>query len=289
LKILVTGGSGFTGQNFIKQASLLGHIVISIDADLLDKVALRQSINALEFDAVIHLAALSFVGHEDKSDFYSVNVLGTMNLLEAIESVDNSQLKSIVLASSAHVYGNKSSLPIAEGHDVSPNSHYATSKLAMEIMSKTYLDRLPILFVRPFNYTGPGQNLNFVIPKIVDHFSRQEKTINLGNLDVEREYNDIRFVCDAYLALIEYGRIGDTYNLCTGSTFTLRHILDSLTEITKHHLDVRVCDKLVRTNDIKRLCGDPDKLLAVFLKAGLSLQKYPLEDTLKSMLREYPL
>ena len=81
MKILITGGSGFTGQNFIKHARLLGHNVISIEADILDKVALRHNINELEFDAVIHLAALSFVGHEDKLDFYSVNVLGTINLL----------------------------------------------------------------------------------------------------------------------------------------------------------------------------------------------------------------
>ena len=289
MKILVTGASGFTGQNFVKHASMIGHKVFLIETDILDKAALMVSINKLEFDAVIHLAALSYVDHKDKSELYSVNVLGTMNLLEAIELSDNPRLKSIVLVSSAHVYGNTSVSPIDERHDLSPNNHYAASKLAMEFICKTYLDRLPILFVRPFNYTGPGQSLNFVIPKIVDHFARREKTIDLGNISVEREYNDIRFVCDSYLALLEYGKLGGTYNLCTGYTYTLRQIIDTLTLITDHHLDVRVCNKLVRANDIKRLCGNPNKLSEILSKAGFSMQKYRLEDTLRYMLREYSL
>tara|TARA_Y100000590_G_C15725933_1_gene1015257 strand:- start:2044 stop:2916 length:873 start_codon:yes stop_codon:yes gene_type:complete len=287
LKILVTGADGFTGCHFLKHADLAGHEIIINDTDLRDKDALKKTIRQLEFESVISFAGLSFVGHEDKSELYSVNALGATNLLDAILEISHKELNSIVLVSSAQVYGdNGGTSQIKETDQVAPNNHYAMSKLAMEFMSKTYLDRLPIIFTRPFNYTGPGQALNFVIPKIVDHFARRESSIELGNINVEREYNDIRFVCEAYLALIEYGEQGNTYNLCTGTTYSLKEVLDKLTEITRHDLDVFINDDFVRKNDIQRLCGDPRKLEKVLSKAGISTKSYSLRDTLDSMLRD---
>ena len=156
----------------------------------------------------------------------------------------------------------------------------------MEYMCRTYLDRLPLMLVRPFNYTGPGQDLNFVIPKIVDHFKHQVKKIELGNVDVEREYNDIRFVCNAYLALLSYGRVGETYNLTTGRPYQLRYVLDLLTEMTGHIIEVKNNPSLMRQNEIQRLSGDPTKLGDALVLAAVNDEEFKLSDTLQWMIAE---
>src|SRR5690606_29793103 len=134
--------------------------------------------------------------------------------------------RSVLLASSANVYGNTECSPIAETQPPAPVNHYAMSKLAMEHMARTYADRLPLFFTRPFNYTGPGQDASFVIPKLVTHFARRAPAVELGNLDVEREFNDVRFVCEAYLSLLQKAVPGEVYNICTGAPLTLRAVID---------------------------------------------------------------
>jgi nucleoside-diphosphate-sugar epimerase len=134
------------------------------------------------------------------------------------------------------------------------------SKLAMEHLAMTYIDRLPLFFVRPFNYTGPGQVESFVIPKIVSHFKRQATTIELGNLTVEREYNDVRLVTDAYLKLLDKAEAGEIYNICSGKTYTLHQVIDALVELTGHQMNVVVNPAFVRANELHRLCGDASKL-----------------------------
>jgi nucleoside-diphosphate-sugar epimerase len=154
------------------------------------------------------------------------------------------------------------------------------SKLAMEYMAWTYLDRVPIVITRPFNYTGPGQAPQFLIPKLVNHFARRAEQIELGNLHVEREFSDVRMVCDAYLALLAHGVPGQVYNVCSGQPYTLQHVIGLLSGITGHTMDVRVNPAFVRANEVHRLCGSPDKLLAC---TG-PLKSYALEATLAWML-----
>jgi nucleoside-diphosphate-sugar epimerase len=229
---------------------------------------------------VVHLAAISFVGHADDTAFYGVNVVGTMNLLAGLAALPVKPSK-VLLASSANVYGNCDASPITESQPAAPVNHYAMSKLAMEHMARTYLDRLPVLFSRPFNYTGPGQAPNFLIPKLVSHFARRAPAIELGNLHVEREFNDVRMVCDAYLALLAHGVPGEVYNVCSGQPYTLQHVIALLSGITGHTMDVQVNPAFVRANEVHRLCGSPDKLWAC---VG-SLQQFNLGDTLNWMLK----
>jgi GDP-6-deoxy-D-talose 4-dehydrogenase len=260
--MLVTGADGFTGVHFVKQARESGYEVFEFNADLTQPDAVQNQVHEAEPDLVVHLAAISFVGHKKASAFYDVNVIGTLNLLDAMLKLPKLPTR-VLLASSANVYGNCELSPISETQTPAPLNHYAMSKLAMEHLAKTYADRLPLFFVRPFNYTGLGQVESFVIPKIVSHFKRRAGTVELGNLTVEREYNDIRMVTDAYLKLLNKAAVGETYNICTGKTYTLHQVIDVLTELTEHQIKVAVNPAFVRANELHRLCGDASKLNSI--------------------------
>ena len=279
LRILVTGADGFTGVHFVRQARAADHEIVELTANLTDSAAVKSQVAKAAPEAVVHLAAISFVGHSQASAFYDVNVIGTLNLLDALQGLAQAP-RQILLASSANVYGNCDQSPIAETQAPAPVNHYAMSKLSMEFLAKTYADKLSLFFVRPFNYTGPGQAASFVIPKLVSHFQRRAVAVELGNLHVEREYNDVRMVCDVYLKLLERAQKGATYNICTGITHTLGHVIDVLTELTGHHIQVRVNPDFVRANEIHRLCGNPGKLIQTL---G-TLPAVTLRDTLQSML-----
>jgi GDP-6-deoxy-D-talose 4-dehydrogenase len=279
LKLLLTGARGFTGQHFVQAARACGHEVVGLQTDLRDAETLKQQVAEIAPEQVVHLAAISFVGHADSSAFYAVNVIGTLNLLEALAALKKPPQR-VLLASSANVYGNCAQSPITETQAPAPVNHYAMSKLAMEYLTRTYLDRLPLFWVRPFNYTGPQQAAIFVIPKLVAHFTKKAETIELGNLDVEREFNDVRFVCQAYLRLLEHAQTGEVYNVCTGKPITLKAVIQLLITLSGHTLAVKVNPAFVRSNEIQRLCGSPDKLLQTI---G-DLETPVLEETLRWML-----
>lgn len=283
MNILLTGSDGFTGRHFADMAGSAGHIVLPLKVDLSDKAALQQEMLELAPDAVVHLAAISFVGHPDNTAFYAVNVIGTMNLLAALAQLPRIPSR-VLLASSANVYGNCEASPISEIQAPAPVSHYAMSKLAMEHMSRTYANQLPLVITRPFNYTGAGQAVNFVIPKLVDHFARRAPTIELGNLQVEREFNDVRTVCKDYLALAQYSEPGQTYNICSGRPYALQDVIDTLTRISGHPIEVVVNPAFVRSNEVHRLCGSPVKLEELFKQHGVPRDDLRLEDTLRHML-----
>lgn len=283
MKILLTGASGFTGRPFAEMARAAGHQVVVLDCDLADKAALRQQVLAAAPDSVVHLAAISFVGQADENAFYAVNVVGTLNLLDAVLALPQAPQR-ILLASSANVYGNCDASPITESQPPAPMNHYATSKLAMEHMARTYGDRLSLLFTRPFNYTGVGQASQFLIPKLVNHFARRAPGIELGNLHVEREFNDVDMVCAAYLQLLEHGQPGETYNICSGNAYTLQHVIALLSQITGHQIDVTVNPAFVRVGEVHRLCGSPAKLQALPALQGGPFLSRSLEDTLRHML-----
>ncbi len=279
MKLLLTGAHGFTGTHFIKAAYDYGHEVVALQADLKDPKAVRREVVHAAPEAVVHLGAISFVGHADASAFYKVNVIGTLNLLDALAALAQPP-RSILLASSANVYGNCEQSPITEEQPPAPVNHYAMSKLAMEYMAITYLDRLPLFFVRPFNYIGPGQPESFIIPKLVAHFTRRAELVELGNIEVEREFNDVRFVCEAYLQLLKKAEPGEVYNICSGKPVTLKFVLDLLGQITGYHPQVKVNLAFVRDNEIHRLCGSPAKLNSV---VG-NIWQPTLQETLQWML-----
>jgi GDP-6-deoxy-D-talose 4-dehydrogenase len=283
LKILLSGAHGFTGRPFSAAALTAGHDVVALQSNLTDGAAISQEVALIAPDAVVHLAAISFVGHADNSAFYSVNVVGTTNLLSALANLAH-RPQRVLLASSANVYGNCDASPITETQAPAPVNHYAMSKLAMEYMALTYADRLDVIITRPFNYTGPSQSPNFVIPKLVEHFARAAPFISLGNLAVEREFNDVQMVCNAYLELLKYGESGEAYNVCSGQTYTLQHVIDMLFRITGHTMQVDVNPAFVRANELHRLCGSPAKLQSLLDAHGSKLVHPPLERTLRSML-----
>ncbi|AMP13139.1 GDP-mannose 4,6-dehydratase [Collimonas pratensis] len=283
MRILLTGASGFTGQSFSQLARDAGHLVVALNSDLTDRQTLRQQVLEAAPDAVVHLAAISFVGHADENAFYAVNVVGTMNLLNALTQLPKVPHR-VLLSSSANVYGNCEVSPIAENQPAAPVNHYAMSKLAMEHLARTYSDRLPLIVTRPFNYTGPGQAANFIIPKLVQHFAQRAAVVALGNLHVEREFNDVQMICDAYLQLLQHGEPGETYNVCTGIAYTLQYVIDALCQITNHLIKVEVNPAYVRHGEVHHLCGNPDKLHALLAKQGCQLTNPPLEDTLQRML-----
>ena len=280
-RILLTGAAGFTGQHFTKAAQQAGCEVHPLSADLTDAESVAAEVAAAAPDYVVHLAAISAITHADEEAFYRVNLFGTQNLLKALAALPKSP-KRVLLVSSSNVYGNILKSPIDEATCPVPVNHYAISKLAMERLAGMFADRLALMIVRPFNYTGVRHDARFVIPKLVEHFNRRAMTVELGNLDVEREFNDVRTVCEAYLRLLQLGQTGQTYNMCSGRPVSLKTVIDALRRITGHDLQVNVNPDFVRANEVHRLCGNPAKLEACIGP----LQHPPLEDTLRWMLSE---
>ena len=278
-RLLVTGAQGFTGQHFTGAATGRGHEVVAFESDLTASDAVSAEIARVRPELVVHLAAISAVTHENDEEMYRVNLLGTLNLLRGLAALREAP-RRVLLASSANVYGNTPKSPIEESDPVGPVSHYAASKLAMEYMARTYLDRLGIVLVRPFNYTGPGHDERFLVPKLVSHFVRRAVSIELGNLEVEREFNDVRMVCDAYLALLERGVPGEVYNVCSGRPLSLRSLIEAFERLTGHEVAITVNPALVRANEVRTLCGSPAKLVACI---G-ALRPQPLDAMLEWML-----
>jgi len=283
LKILITGANGFTGQHFAKFAQDAGYETISLTSNLNDIPSLEREVIKTNADFIAHFAGISFVPSKDQEAFYRVHALGTSNLLNA--ALKQAKLpKKILLASSATVYGNSINLLSEEKQELSPIDHYAISKVAMEEMAKTYYQSLPLVVTRPFNYTGPGQKENFLIPKLIQHFSEKKPIIELGNLEIEREFNDIQTICFAYLSLLQFGEKNETYNVCSGQARSLKLVLDTLIEMTGHSIEIKVNPDFVRANEIRRMCGNPGKLVSLLKNKDLQLPIPSLENTLHDML-----
>lgn len=285
-RVLVTGCSGFTGRHLAERLTAAGHEVWDPEAhgrafDLTQPDTLRPAIEAAGPDYVIHLAALSFVGHDDPSGFYRVNAVGTTHLLDALLA-SGARLRRVVVASSANIYGNSTDDPITELTRPAPVNHYAASKLAMENMVATYADRLPLVVTRPFNYTGVGQAPQFLIPKLVEHFAERRAVIELGNVDVVRDFSDVRAVAEAYTRLLEVPAPPAVVNLCSGVGRSLQQVLDDLTALSGHRIEVRVNPRLVRANEVHRLVGSAERLRATLGE----LPYRDFRDTLRWMLAE---
>lgn len=279
MRILVTGAKGFTGRYLVAALESSGHEVLPFGADVTDREAVRAAIAAAPPEGVIHLAGSAFVQSDDVTSFYTINQIGTFHLLEAL--AETAPGIPVILASSANIYGNTASGYVGEDSPPAPANHYAASKLAMEIGAGLWRSRFRLTIVRPFNYTGRGQDERYLIAKIVAHFRRREQVIELGNLDVARDFSDVRTTCKAYVGLL--GRsAGGTFNICSGVVHSLNDVLAMCREITGHTIEVRVNPAFVRANDVAVLGGDPSRLRA----ALPDWQPSTLRDTLVWMLSE---
>lgn len=269
---LVTGVNGFTGRYLTEELRLAGYAVVGIGidkdvvsgismshCDLTDRDAMLAVVPQLSPDYVIHLGGIAFAAHDDVDSIYRTNIVGTRNLLEALTRCRKPP-KMVLLASSAHIYGNATTCPIDENMIAAPASDYAVSKLAMEGMAKLWSDRLPITIVRPFNYTGVGQSMNFLLPKIVDHFRRRATKIELGNLDIIRDFSDVRDVVRRYRLLLEVPARGEIFNMCSGTGYALQEILMMMKQLAHHDLEVVVNPAYVRDNEVHKLIGSSAKL-----------------------------
>ena len=252
------------------------------EGDVCDLPAIRRVVMDLRPDHVAHLAAIAFVAHADVEQMYSVNIAGTRQLLQALSELPT-PVASVLIVSSANVYGNSREGVLDENTPPAPVNDYGVSKLAMEHVASTYGSKLPLIIARPFNYTGKGQSSDFVIPKIVQHFRERAPVLELGNLEVARDFSDVRTVADAYVKLLATpGAIGEVFNVCSGRSITLQNVLDTISQLSGHQLAVEVNSAFVRANEVRTLLGSRDKIERVIGP----LRLIPFEETLRWMLQD---
>ena len=281
MRVLITGINGFTGKYLKKELENHGHTVFGLQCDITDPIAVGSEIEKLKPEAVAHLASISYVAHYSINSIYQVNLIGTHNLFQALAHYAP-QVRSVLLASSANVYGNRSQDILTEDTAPAPLNDYAVSKYAMELMAHLWFDQLPVFLVRPFNYTGIGQDKKFLIPKIVTHFQQKQSIISLGNLEVWREFGDVRVIVDAYRKLLESSPKGRTINVCTGCTYSLFEVILICEKITGHKISINVDPGMMRLNEVRVLRGDNSCLKSLI---G-DLEAYGLEDTLRWMMQK---
>lgn len=295
-RTLITGAHGFTGRYLAQLLTAQGHHVSGLlrepvdgpvpgvadthVCDLANGDGLRRILAQVRPDHVVHLAAIAFVAHGDVEEMYRTNILGMRNLLSALEAMERKP-RSVLVASSANIYGNGREGVLDESMAPAPANDYGVTKAAGEYLCAIAAARLPIILTRPFNYTGVGQSASFLIPKIVDHVRRRAPEIELGNLDVARDFSDVRMLVDAYARLLDApGAIGGTFNVCSGQAVTLNAVLDSVRRISGHDFAVRVNPAFVRADEVRTLCGSAARIESVIGP----LARRPLDDTLGWML-----
>jgi nucleoside-diphosphate-sugar epimerase len=289
-RALITGLRGFTGYYMARELSAAGYHVHGtvlpgeptgpdiFAVDLLDRASVARAIEEVRPDVVVHLAGIAFVAHNDADQMYRVNVVGTRNLLEAL-AAGSHKPSSVLLASSANIYGN-ADVPVIDEHvPPSPANDYAVSKLAMEYMARLWMDKLPITIARPFNYTGVGQSENFLLPKIVSHFRKEARRIELGNLAIARDFSDVRMVARCYRRLLAAAPAGEAFNVCSGYPHSLESLIDTMSDIAGYRIEVHVNPAFVRANEVLTLTGSNARLAGVI---G-DIAPAPLVETLRWM------
>jgi GDP-4-dehydro-6-deoxy-D-mannose reductase len=291
VRSLITGGRGFVGHWLADHLREQGDqvVVIDLEVDVTDPAALLAAMSDAAPDAVYHLAALTHVGEswDEPLRVLEVNVIGTGALLASARQCGTDP--RILVVSSAEVYGavaDPSLLPLDEESPTAPLTPYAASKLAAEALAaQAYLGHGQRVFVvRPFNHIGPGQSPNFAVPalakRIVDADRSKASTIPVGNLSARRDFTDVRDVVRAYRLLIESGRPGTVYNVCTGRDVSIREIAEGLLALAGTALELQTDPSLVREVEVPVLRGDAGRLSAA---TGWK-PEIPLEQTLSDVL-----
>jgi GDP-4-dehydro-6-deoxy-D-mannose reductase len=270
VRVFVTGGQGFVGPWLIKHLEACGDQVEAPgpEADITVPGAIGAALAGARPEAVYHLAAQSSVGSSwsDVGQTFAVNTLGTVNVLEAARAC--AERPRVLLVSSSEVYGTVrlEDLPVSEDAPFRPSTPYAASKAAAELAGiQAWLGRgLEVVRVRPFNHTGPGQQSTFVIPalarQIVEATERGAASLLTGNLKARRDVSDVRDVVRAYRLLVEHGRPGQVYNVCTGQSVAIEDLARRLLQLAGADLDLRVDPERLRPVDVPDMRGDPTLL-----------------------------
>jgi len=273
--LLVLGASGFVGRNLFAHGpyDIDGRAVQLVEPqaglDLVDEDAVAALVAAVRPDFVLHLAAISHVpqSFREPRRTLEVNVIGTLNVLTALR--DAAFRGRMIYVSSGDVYGrvDDDDLPVTEAHLPRPRSPYAVSKLAAEALCAQWAitEGLDVLIARPFNHIGPGQGDQFV----VSGFARQvnaiahggaEPVVEVGDIDVTRDFLDVRDVIAAYFRLFARGRAGETYNVCSGVERSVRQVLERLLALAGVHATTRAASGRMRPAEQRRMRGSSARL-----------------------------
>jgi GDP-4-dehydro-6-deoxy-D-mannose reductase len=309
--LLITGITGFVGSHMAEYALAQGAAVFGssrwrsktdniehlrsritlIECDLRDMSSVRALVEVSNPSHVIHLAAQSFVGAswQAPAETISTNIMSQVNLLEAIRGLRLSP--SFLAVGSSEEYGlvHEDELPIRETNPLRPLSPYAVSKVAQDMMGYQYFKSygLPILRTRAFNHTGPRRGDVFV----ESNFAKQvaeietglcEPAVYVGDLTPRRDYSDVRDIVRGYWLVLHHAEPGEVYNLCSGRSWSIQHVLDFLlAQSTVKGIAVTVDPVRLRPSDVMVLEGDASKIE----KATGWRTEIPFEQTLGDLLR----
>lgn len=246
----------------------------------------RSVVRKISPTHIYHLAGISAVGVSWSNPrlTFEVNVLGASNLFEAAMSLP--LLPRILNVSTAQVYASSDKI-LTESSPVNPENPYAASKAMAELLRVQYrkCSGGGIITARPFNHTGPGQTPNFVLPSIAKQFAEMEagirpRRLTAGNVEVKRDFTDVRDVVPAYFALLDRGRADEVYNVCSGSAVRLADVIRNFEELSGIAIQIETDPGRLRSNEVPQIIGDSTKLRT---ETGWNPQ-IPLEKTLQDLL-----
>jgi len=303
-RALVTGCNGFVGHALVERLVAGGFEVHGTDrvagdeafhgesvavGDLTSAEFVSHAIEATTPDCIVHLAAQSSVrrSFDEPVSTLSDGTLPALHVLNHLR-VTNSKAR-VLLIGSADEYGTVAAgnLPLAESAPVNPESPYALAKAIQNQFGRMFasLYGVDAVMTRSFNHTGPGQRDAFVLSNFARQVAeirrgRREPVIDVGNLEVRRDFLDVRDVCDAYVVLLKKGRSGESYNVCSGNSYRIRDLLDQLCALAGVQVKVHVDHARLRPVDMPELRGDPSKMRE---HTGWKA-KIPIQETLKSLL-----
>jgi GDP-4-dehydro-6-deoxy-D-mannose reductase len=303
VRILVTGVTGFAGPFVARALQAAGHDCHGLarggpnspagvpihDVDLRDGAAVAGVVAQVAPEAVVHLAAWASpaTAETDPAAAYAVNVGGTLAVLGAMRA--HAPRARLLLVSSCLVYGAlaRPGLPVGEDAPLRPVSVYGASKAAAEIAALQWYRAygLDVVVARPFNHTGPGQAPDYVCSALARQVAaieagRQPPVLEVGNPDPVRDFGDVRDVAEAYRALLERGRAGEAYNVCTGEGASVAEVIAQLRVHARVPLRVHVDPKRAQGPQVDRLVGDRTR---IGRDTGWA-PRIPLTDTLRDLL-----
>lgn len=289
MRVLITGITGFAGSHLADlcldkdDVELFGiirwrsrtenieHIwdqLKLLECDLRDANSTRDVIEQIAPDYIFHLAAQSFVptSWNAPSESLSTNILGELNLFEAVRKAGLSC--RIQIACSSEEYGMvlENEVPIRETNPLRPLSPYGVSKVGQDLLGYQYYMSygMEIIRTRGFNHTGPRRGPVFVCSDFARQITeieagRKEPVIEVGNLEARRDFTDVRDMVRGYWLSLEKGKTGEVYNICSGKSHSIQSILDKLIEISGVNLEVRQDECRLRPSDVPLLEGDYSK------------------------------
>jgi GDP-4-dehydro-6-deoxy-D-mannose reductase len=303
-RALVTGCNGFVGRALMSRLTGAGYEVWGVDrsdadpgfkgkryvqGDLTDAAFVADTLNESMPACVVHLAAQSSVAKsfDEPTPTLRDGTAPALLILEHARTAKSSM--RVLLIGSADEYGavSPAQIPVREDTPAQPESPYALAKAIQNYYGRMYakLYRVDAMMTRSFNHTGPGQRDAFVLSSFAKQVAEirrglREAEIEVGNLDVRRDFMDVRDVCDAYVVLLMKGRMGETYNVCSGQSYRVGDLLRELCALAAVHVAIRVDVARLRPVDTPELRGDPSKMSA---HTGWSA-KTPIQETLKALL-----